>query len=177
MKPSASSSISLPISIACLIRPKVTAAYVTCNFLTAALAQENASYQNARTIAYLSEESPFWKRGLSGDNMVLLHNTFHTLLHPVLILFCLSWIAISPFATCRHGNNQEVRICHCMRAPHSPLLLEPQMSAPELKGWHSRSLAHPHPDPHSFTPHRADLELVMLSNGMLDEGFILAIFS
>ncbi|KIL65043.1 hypothetical protein M378DRAFT_77422 [Amanita muscaria Koide BX008] len=52
------------------------------------------------------------------------------------------------------------------------------MSSKKLKGWHTRTLAYPHPDPHSFTPLQADLELAMLSSSLEDpDGFVLAIFS
>ncbi|KAM6495043.1 hypothetical protein JOM56_009666 [Amanita muscaria] len=52
------------------------------------------------------------------------------------------------------------------------------LTVTELKGWHTRALAHPHPDPHSFIPQRANLELAMLKSSMGNpQGFILAIFS
>ncbi|KAF8628813.1 hypothetical protein AX15_003707 [Amanita polypyramis BW_CC] len=48
----------------------------------------------------------------------------------------------------------------------------------QLRGWHSRALRAPRPNPHSFTPDRERLKLALLGNTPVEpKGFSLAIFS
>ncbi|KAF7969189.1 hypothetical protein HWV62_27965 [Athelia sp. TMB] len=50
-------------------------------------------------------------------------------------------------------------------------------STPPPKGWHTRALTNPHPDPHNFTPSFPNLRFAMLRDAQVGDSFTLALFS